>query len=97
MSKPKLAFQKMGNVSFTSLGMMGDVKGWFVPISIHPVCFGVSTITKQPAVVQDQVVIREMLKMSILMDHDVMDGAPMARFIAELSQNIEKGLNLNSY
>jgi len=94
LNTPKLAFQKMGNVSFTSLGMMGDVKGWFIPISIHPVCFGVSSIVKQPSVVQDQVVIREMLKMSILMDHDVMDGAPMARFIAELSKNIEKGLNL---
>ena len=97
LKNPKLAFRKMGNVSFSSLGMMGAVKGWFIPISIHPVCFGVSSIVKQPAIVDDQVAIREMLKMSILMDHDVMDGAPMARFIAELSQNIEKGLNLNSY
>ncbi|WP_278043589.1 2-oxo acid dehydrogenase subunit E2 [Cecembia calidifontis] len=38
--------------------------------------------------------IREILKMSILLDHDVMDGAPMARFVAELSKNIERGLNL---
>ncbi|PSL07344.1 2-oxoacid dehydrogenase/acyltransferase catalytic subunit [Cecembia rubra] len=94
LNTPKLAFQKMGNVSFTSLGMMGDVKGWFIPISIHPVCFGVSSTVKQPVVYNDQIIIREILKMSILMDHDVMDGAPMARFIAELSKNIERGLNL---
>jgi len=45
-------------------------------------------------VVNDQIVIREMLKMSIQLDHDVMDGDPMARCRSELSEKIEKWLNL---
>jgi len=91
---PKIAFRKMGNVAITSIGMMGQIKGWFIPISIHPICFGLSSIIKKPTVIHDRIEIREMLNMSILLDHDVIDGAPMARFISELSKNIENGLNL---
>jgi hypothetical protein len=94
LKHPKFAFRKMGNVAFTSIGTMGKVDGWFVPISVHPICFGISSITKKPCVVDDKIEIREILKMSILIDHDVMDGAPMARVISDLSKNIERGLNL---
>ena len=91
---PRLVFNKMGNVAITSIGMMGNVKGWFIPISIHPVCFGISTITKKPLVINNQIVIREVLSMTILMDHDVIDGALMARFISDLTKNIENGKEL---
>ncbi len=89
---PHFAFEKMGNVAITSIGMMGNVKGWFIPISVHPICFGISTINKKPVVVNDQIAIREMLNMTVLIDHDVIDGAAMARFIHHLSVNIEKGI-----
>jgi pyruvate/2-oxoglutarate dehydrogenase complex dihydrolipoamide acyltransferase (E2) component len=32
--------------------------------------------------------------MTILLDHDVIDGVPMARFISDLVDNIEKGPEL---
>lgn len=96
LKHPKLAFRKMGNVAFTSIGMMGKVNGWFIPISVHPICFGLSSIIKKPSVVDDRIEIREILNMSILLDHDVIDGAPMARFISDLSKNIENGLNIKS-
>jgi len=92
LSRPFLAYKKIGNVAITSIGMMGNVKGWFIPISVHPICFGISTINKKPVVVNDQIVIREMLNMTVLIDHDVIDGAAMARFIHQLSKNIEKGM-----
>ncbi len=94
LKRPRMAYGKMGNVAFTSIGMMGSVKGWFIPLSVHPLCFGIGTITKKPAVVNNQIVIREMLSMTILLDHDVIDGAQMARFINELTQNIEKEVGL---
>ncbi len=96
LKHPRLAYSKMGNVAFTSVGMMGSVNGWFIPISIHPVCFGISSIIKKPVVIENKIEIREILKMTILIDHDVIDGAPMARFISELAKNIESGLNLNN-
>jgi pyruvate/2-oxoglutarate dehydrogenase complex dihydrolipoamide acyltransferase (E2) component len=91
LKKPKLVFRKMGNVAITSVGMAGNINGWFIPISVHPICFGIGSIIKKPKVVNDSVEIRQMLAMSVLMDHDVVDGAPMARFISELSANIETG------
>jgi hypothetical protein len=42
----------------------------------------------------DQIEIREILNMTVLLDHDVIDGAPLARFISKLSYNIEKGIGL---
>ncbi|MBN2362683.1 2-oxo acid dehydrogenase subunit E2 [candidate division WOR-3 bacterium] len=91
LKHPKTAYSKMGNVAFTSIGMMGNVTGWFIPVSVHPICFGISTITKKPVVVGDNIQIREILNMTILMDHDVIDGSPMARFLSDISQNIQKG------
>jgi pyruvate/2-oxoglutarate dehydrogenase complex dihydrolipoamide acyltransferase (E2) component len=84
----------MGNVAFTSIGMIGKVNGWFIPISVHPICFGISSIAKKPIVIGDKIEIREILNMTILIDHDVIDGSPMARFISDLSSNIEKGLGI---
>ncbi|BCS85990.1 MULTISPECIES: 2-oxo acid dehydrogenase subunit E2 [Prevotella] len=94
LKHPKLAFNKMGNVSFTSIGMMGKIKGWFIPISVHPICFGIGSIIKKPTVFDNEIAIREILNLSILIDHDVMDGAPMVRFINELRTNIENGLKI---
>ncbi|MDN3686995.1 2-oxo acid dehydrogenase subunit E2 [Cyclobacterium jeungdonense] len=94
LKHPKLAFKKMGNVAFTSIGMIGKVNGWFIPISVHPICFGVGSVLKKPTVIDDSIEIREILNMSVLMDHDVLDGAPMVRFICDLKENIEIGLNL---
>ena len=94
LKHPEFAFKKMGNVAFTAIGMMGKVNGWFIPTSVHPVCFGIGSIIKKPAVIDNKVEIREMLNMTILLDHDVIDGAPMARFISDLSKNIENGIKL---
>lgn len=94
LKHPKLAFKKMGNVAFTSIGMMGKVNGWFIPASVHPICFGISSVMEKAVVKKGKIEVREILNMSILMDHDVVDGAPMARFVSELSGNIEEGVNL---
>jgi len=95
INHPRLAFEKMGNVSVTSLGMMGKINGWFIHRSIHPISFGISSILKKPAVVDNEIKIREILNMTILIDHDVIDGAYMVRFLKELTRNIEKGVELN--
>jgi len=92
--RPKSVFKNMGNVAITSLGMIGKINGWFIPMSIHPICFGIGSIIKKPVVKDNQIEIGEILNMTILLDHDVIDGAPMARFINELSKNIENGIFL---
>ncbi len=90
LRNPRLAFGKMGNVAITSVGMMGRVNGWFIPISIHPLCFGIGSIMKKAVVIEDKVEIREVLNMTVLLDHDIVDGGLMTRFVCRLSENLEK-------
>lgn len=91
LNHPRLAFRKMGNVAVTSVGMMGRINGWFIHKSIHPISFGVGSILKKPAVVDNEIKIRDILNMTVLIDHDVIDGAPMVRFLKELTKNMETG------
>jgi len=89
-----MMFSKIGNVAVSSLGMYGKINGWFIPISIHPICFGIGSIIKKPVVIDDKIELREIMNITVLMDHAVIDGTSMARFINDLTKNIEKGLFL---
>lgn len=94
LRRPRYAFGKMGNVVVTSVGMMGRINGWFLQTSIHPISFGVGSITRKPAAVGDGIAARDILHMTVLIDHDAVDGAPMARFIGALAEDIEAGQGL---
>jgi len=94
LKHPFFAYRKMGNVALTSIGMVSNVNGWFIPVSVHPVCFGINGITKKPLEVNGSVEVREVLNLTVLLDHDVVDGAYMARFLNELSGNIRNGIGL---
>lgn len=94
LKRPKLLFAKMGNVAISSLGMYGKINGWFIPISIHPLCFGIGSVIKKPVVINDKIEIRDVMNMTVLVDHDVIDGASVARFIRALNRNIEAGMFL---
>jgi len=94
LKRPRFVFGKMGNAVFTSVGMMGRVNGWFTQTSVHPISFGVGSITKKPVVAGDEVKVGEVLHMTLLVDHDAVDGAPMARFVQDLSESVESGAGL---
>lgn len=91
LKNPKAAFRTMGNVAVTSIGMMGKINGWFIHKSVHPVSFGVGSILKKPVVVDNEIKVREILNMTILVDHDVIDGAPMIRLLDDLTNYLETG------
>ncbi len=91
LNNPRFAFQKMGNVVITSVGMMGKINGWFIHKSVHPLSFGIGSIIKKPVVIDKQIKVRDVLNMTILCDHDVIDGAPMVKFLNDLTKYIENG------
>jgi len=92
---PKVAYNNMGNVLITSVGMMGRLNGWFIHRSVHPISFGIGSIVKKPVVIGDEIQIREILNTTILLDHDVIDGAPMLRLVRDLARYIEAGEGAN--
>jgi pyruvate/2-oxoglutarate dehydrogenase complex dihydrolipoamide acyltransferase (E2) component len=95
LGNPKFVYGKMGNAVVTSVGMLGSIQGWFLHRSVHPVSFGVGSVLKKPWVVGDEIKIREILNMTILVDHDVIDGGPMVRLLNELTRSIEGGAMLD--
>lgn len=96
LKNPKAAYRTMGNVAVTSIGMIGKINGWFIHKSVHPISFGVGSILKKPVVIENEIKIREILNMTILVDHDVIDGAPMVRFLDDLTNYIESGKEIHN-
>jgi pyruvate/2-oxoglutarate dehydrogenase complex dihydrolipoamide acyltransferase (E2) component len=54
----------------------------------------VGSITWKPAVVDGRIEPREMLNLTVIFDHNVIDGAPAARFTRRLVELIESGSGL---
>lgn len=94
--QPFLIKNMSGTVAVTAVGMMGNVKGWPLPSSVIPACFALGSVVKKPGVVDGGIEIRDYLYMTILLDHDVIDGAPAARFVSRLSKLIESGWGLET-
>jgi len=44
--------------------------------------------------VDDEITIREILNMTLLIDHDAKDWVPMARLVKTLIRNMETGIGL---
>ena len=73
----------------TNLGHLGI--DWFTPVLNPPQCaiLGVGRVRKTPAVQGDSIVVRDAMTLVLTFDHRVIDGAPCARFLADLRDQIE--------
>lgn len=78
-----------GTFTVTSLGSFGIDA--FTPIINYPECaiLGIGRIRRCPSVLDEQVVIRDQVTLSLTFDHRIVDGAPAARFLQKLSRLIE--------
>jgi pyruvate/2-oxoglutarate dehydrogenase complex dihydrolipoamide acyltransferase (E2) component len=94
LKRPFTIKKMSGTVVVTSVGMMGNIKGWAIPSSFLPVSVVLGSVVKKPGVVDDRMEIREFLQLSVAIDHDVVDGAPATRFVAYLGKLIESGYSL---
>ena len=81
-----------GTVVVTSVGMFGSGGGWglgFLPT--HTLGLTVGGIVQKPGVQDGQVTVREYLQLTVAFDHDIVDGAPAARFTKRLVEVLETG------
>ena len=67
---------EMGTIIITTVGAAGRFPGWIIPKTIHNLAVGVGSITKKPRVVGSAILPRDILHLTLLFDHDVIDGAP---------------------
>lgn len=91
---PHLRRRFGGTIGITAVGMFGKGAGWGIPISTHTVDITLGGIVEKPGVVGDKIETREYLNVTISFDHDIVDGAPAARFTQRLKELIESGSGL---
>lgn len=84
-----------GTVILSSIGMFGSGAGWGIPVPNHTLQVTLGGIAEKPGVVEGQIAIREYLSVTISFDHDVVDGAPAARFTQQFKELVESGFGLS--
>lgn len=95
LKNPFKVKQVMGTIVVTAVGMFGNLYGWPIPTTAHPLAFGIGGITKKPGIINDKIEIREYLTITVLFNHDIVDGAPATRFISRLGKLLESGFSLD--
>jgi pyruvate/2-oxoglutarate dehydrogenase complex dihydrolipoamide acyltransferase (E2) component len=79
-----------GTVSVTSVGMFGGGGGFGIGHpTVQTLTVLIGGISRRPWTVDGEIVSREILDLTVTVDHDVVDGAPEARFVADLRRFIE--------
>jgi len=92
---PRLIKEYLGTVGLTAVGMFGDRGGWGIGLpSLHTLGIVVGGIAERPALVDGKVEAHEYLSVTLDFDHDLIDGAPAARFTQQLCDLIESGSGL---
>ena len=91
---PHLRKKYTGTVGITAVGMFGKGGGWGIPITDYTLQITLGGIAEKPWVVDGRIEVREILNITLSFDHDVVDGAPAARFSQRFRELVESGYGL---
>ena len=90
MARSSSVRRMAGTVSVTSVGMFAGGEGFGIGLPTLPtLAVLVGGSGPRPRAIDGVVEIREMLDLTVTVDHNVVDGAPAARFIEHLRDLIE--------
>lgn len=97
-NSPRFFKRHAGSIVVTAVGMFGQGGGWGIgPGSIYSTEVTLGGISRKPGVINGQIEIRKYLNLTIDFNHDIIDGAPAARFLGQLKALIEDGAGLEDY
>lgn len=89
---PRLFREVAGTVALTSLPWRTDGRGIGWGISPMTLTLVVGATSRQLKLVEDQTVEHEVLQLHFSADHDVIDAAPLARFVVLFKKQLVTGL-----
>ena len=93
---PAMRVSASGTVFVTAVGMFGKGhSGWGIATTPHSLGLVVGSMAWKPVVVEGRIEPREVLNLTVLFDHEVVDGAPATRFVRRLIELIESGYGLD--
>lgn len=93
---PAIRVSASGTVFVTAVGMFGKGhSGWGIATTPHSLGLVVGSMAWKPVVVEGRIEPREVLNLTVLFDHEVVDGAPATRFVRRLIELIESGSGMD--
>jgi len=87
---PQWIKEYYGTVLVSSIGMFGTGSGWAIPVPNHTLQLTLGGVGEKPGVVDHRIEVRKYMSVTVSFDHDVIDGAPAARFMHRLKKLVEK-------
>jgi pyruvate/2-oxoglutarate dehydrogenase complex dihydrolipoamide acyltransferase (E2) component len=96
MRSPRMVKRFGGTVGLSAVGMFGTGGGWGIVTAPPTLMVVVGGISTQPRLVDGQLQDRQFLHVTLTFDHDIVDGAPAARFAARLTELLETADGLPS-
>jgi pyruvate/2-oxoglutarate dehydrogenase complex dihydrolipoamide acyltransferase (E2) component len=95
MARSVAARQRIGTVAVTAVGMFAGGGGFGITsLSLMSLEIIVGGVSQRPRVIEGQVMVRDVLDLTIAIDHNVVDGAPAARFAGEFRELLESAAAL---
>ncbi len=86
-----------GTAAVTAVSMFGRGTGWGVPFISHSIGLTVGGIGRRPGIgTGGKIEPRELVCLTVSVDHDVVNGAPLARFISRFRTLVETAAVLNA-
>lgn len=84
--------RQTGTVALTAVGMFGGGGGFGIAApTLSTLGIVVGGISTRPRVVDGRVAVREVMDVTVTVDHRIIDGAPTARFAADLRRLLNSG------
>ncbi|MBN2697957.1 MAG: 2-oxo acid dehydrogenase subunit E2 [Bacteroidales bacterium] len=82
---------RYGEVAVTAVGMFSREPVWFIPHGSGTVLITVGSIEQKTVFINDRHEVREFLCLTGSFDHDIVDGAPAARFMNQFLETVGSG------
>ena len=89
--------KRYGKVAVTAVGMFSREPVWFIPHGSGTVLITVGSIEKRMAFNGECHEAREFLCLTGSFDHDIVDGAPAARFMNQFLETLKSGMGLGQF
>jgi pyruvate/2-oxoglutarate dehydrogenase complex dihydrolipoamide acyltransferase (E2) component len=93
LARPRWAHRMGLLTGVTAIGMFGPGAGWGVPLSVGAAAtcsLTVGGIARRPVLIDGNIENHEFVCLTLSIDHDLVDGAPAARFATALGRLIER-------
>ncbi len=87
--------KKYGKIAITAVGMYSKEPIWILPHGSPTILVTIGSINNKVVKIDNQFASREHLCLTVSFDHDIVDGAPAARFMNDLINEIKSGKALN--